>query len=263
MESKVANCYISVGELASFKENLIDVTNSENSFYVHHFGVTNKLWNTVKAEYSHLWNGNNFSGEKEEFEDAFYDTNDLSLIDQNYWLRRRSFKDDRKPEWSLKTTKRQENGYCRIIEYKIEDEIVKELKNFIPKKYQLDQIRFKGCDVVIGNFELNLFVFFPTTRLIFEKYENFKFYIDIAGEEYTTTWFLIGGIQFKDISQTDHLSQLSEVKWRPHVMSKVVQYLSWVNIDVFKKLEQEGNILSKDYSEEHIHSETLPYYPLP
>ena len=119
-----------------------------------------------------------------------------------------------------------------------------------------------GCDSVIGNFEISLFVFFPTTRLIIEKESDFKFYIDLAGEEYTSTWFLLGGIQFKNFNQIEHLSGLQKNGWRPNVMSKVVQYLSWVNVKIFEHLQKNGDILQIDYSEEHIHDNT-PYYPLP
>lgn len=86
----------------------------------------------------------------EEFEDAFYDTKDLSLINQNFFLKQRSFKPfdnlKKSPEWYLLVNN-------KPITH--EEEILEKLKELVPKHYQLDKIRFKGCDKIIGNFDLN------------------------------------------------------------------------------------------------------------
>ena len=78
--------------MSSFKDNILESENSESdSFYVHHFGVTDELWSIIKIEYAGLWKDDDFTGEKQEFEDAFHDTDVFDLRD-GYWLRQRSFK---------------------------------------------------------------------------------------------------------------------------------------------------------------------------
>ena len=228
------------------------------SSFVHHFGVSDDLWNAIKTKYSELWQDGKFNGKTEEFVDSFYDTKDYILTRKNFWLRRRSFLsgEPKAPEWSLKTTEKNEISLCVVKEWKDEKTIRALLKDLLNSG---DNER-----LLLNSFSLGIVVFFPTTRLIFEETDGVKFYVDCAGERYSKTWFLLGGIKFQNSFETSKFKDLKKQGYGPNVMSKIVQVLSWMTPEVFACLQEKGVVMKKNqYSECHIKSDGNPIFPFP
>jgi hypothetical protein len=265
------NTYISILNLNAFQKNITGqlYLNYPRTFdemkiaNVHHFGVNDELWNKIKIKYSTKWKNEEFIGKKYEFIDEFYDTKDFSLIKQNYWLRHRSFQN--KPgEWSLKTTEKNELGYCLVKEWNDEAIITNLLLSKISSSVSNLELDNSESRLILNRFPLELVELFPTTRIILEETDTFKFYVDCSGEGYTTTWFLLGGVQFQEISQTSHLAELQSKGWVPNVMSKIVQIISWCDPLIFKDLVDIKAVLPIEmYSDSHIRSEYEPIFPLP
>ena len=214
---------------------------------VHHFGVSMELWNEIKREYNGNW-------ELKEFMDVFYDTEDHLVAKNNQWLRQREFKDGRL-EWSLKTTKDDKRGFCLVQEAN-EVEVIMQLLSYAPKRKQPNSIK----DQIYGTFELELFAFFPTTRVYLD---DRKLYIDCANEELTETWFLIGGLKVKDTSKLREL----QTKWSHYstepVMTKITQMILWKEPELYDSLVHKGFLRpeAEFTSESHIHSDGAPLFP--
>ena len=191
----------------------------------------------------------------EEFLDSFYDTENYGLINQNLWLRRRQYPNG-VSEWSLKFTTEINGISCKVQEWKSETEIRYILTDCLKSQPE-------GQKSLIEDFHLNLVEFFPTTRIILEKTESFKFYVDCSGEAYSETWFLIGGIKFHDLNDIRHLFSFREHDWRPNVRSKIVQMIYWINPELYNRLVKEGSIPSALFTEDHIRSDNNPIFALP
>lgn len=235
---------------AGIEEDFLKTFNDKGVVY--HFGVSKELWNDIKGEYEEKW-------QLEEFVDAFYDTDDFLLANNNQWLRQREFRDGRL-EWSLKTTHDNTLGRCLVEEAKDVNSIL-QLLNHVPKRGQPNAIK----DPIYGIFKLAVFVFFPTTRVYLERSTGIdqKLYVDCANEELTETWFFIGGILVKNASKLNEYQK----KWRNYspdpVMTKITQILLWKKPELYDSLVEKGFLLPKDEfpSESHIYSDDAPIFP--
>lgn len=227
-------------------------------FYVHHFGINDKLLEEIKDLFHKKWE----DGEKEEFIDDFFDTKDFKLVSKNLWLRRRCFKNSvNKDGWSIKTTNI-ENGYLKIKEYNDEAQITRVLADYL--NFKLDETCLEN-DVysILNKYSISLVEIFPTTRIILKETETFKFYIDCSGEGYSNTWFLIGGIQAHSISEISKFLEFQNKLFQLSVMSKFLQIISWIDQHLFDNLVKIKAVPQNLYSDSHIRSDSNPIFELP